>query len=46
MMVYASIVQFGPSLLKHEALWIPIVAVRANVIKQLHGVEQNEKCCC
>ena len=37
MMVYASIVQFGPSLLKHEALWIPIVAVRANVIKQLPG---------
>ena len=35
--VYVSIKEFGPNLLKHERMWLPLFVVRSVVAKKIPG---------
>ena len=37
MCVYVSIVEYGPVLTKHEAMWIPVALLRSNIISTVVG---------
>ena len=35
--VYVSVSEFGPGLLKHEAMWMPIALIRSGISKDIRG---------
>ena len=37
MCCYCSIREFGPGLLKHESMWVPLGVIRRNIIKKVPG---------